>query len=86
MAFELCNCLTKTPEFKYHKRGCPVRKDIKFPTLFYYEEAVDSYIPAPDSVENMISVEYSLDPDETIDIRFKRFDLTDEEFDKLIVV
>ena len=53
------------------------------PRLFYYEEAVDSWIPAPDKVENIIIASEQMDDQEEIEIRFKRFDLTDEEYDNL---
>lgn len=79
-----CNCLTKTPEPKYHKHGCPVRRGVKFPRLFYLEDAVNSYIPAPDKVKEILNAEDLLrcHGDET-EITFRRYDLTDEELDNL---
>ena len=54
----------------------------KKPRLFYWEEAADAYVPAPDQVENIIDVE-SLDDGDGWDIRFRRFDMTDAEYENL---
>lgn len=80
-----CTCMTKTLEPKWHKHGCPVREGIKFPILFYYEEGLNTYIPAPETISEMISVEDTLYVNEPYEIEFKRFDMTDEEFDTLPV-
>ena len=78
-----CNCLIKTPDAKYHKHGCPIRAGIKFPVLFYYEDAVDSFIPAPDRVDEILCEDLFSRNGEEIEIRFKRHDLTDQEMDDL---
>lgn len=57
--------------------------EIKKPRLFYYEEAVSAWIPAPERVENIIDVD-CLDHDGTsFEIDFKRIDMTDREYDNL---
>lgn len=59
-------------------------KDIKKPYLFYYEDAVDAWVPCDGiHVENIIDVATTLDVDEEMEIRFKRFDMTDEEFNSI---
>lgn len=50
--------------------------------LFYWEEACDSYIPAPEKVEYIID-ESMLDHEETQEIKFIVFEMTDEEFNNL---
>ena len=57
--------------------------DSKKPRLFYYEEAVDGWVPVPELVENIIDVEDSLEDEEVIEIRFKRMDMTDQEMAEL---
>ena len=54
----------------------------KKPYLFYYEEACDGYILAPDSVEHIIELSM-LEDGETREVLFKRIDLTDKEYDEL---
>lgn len=53
------------------------------PYLFYFEEAVDCWIPAPERVDTLIDVENQLDPGETYEIKFKRVDLTDHQYENL---
>ena len=50
--------------------------------LFYYEEAVNSYVPAPEKIENIIDMEM-LDHEESQEIKFIVFEMTDEEMDNL---
>ncbi|GAH24778.1 unnamed protein product, partial [marine sediment metagenome] len=67
-----CNCLTKTPDPKFHSHGCPVRKGIKFPRLFYWEGAENSFCPVPDMVEGIINAEDFMDEHlEEVKITFK---------------
>ncbi len=54
----------------------------KYPRLFYWEEAVDAYVPAPGIVMGILEPT-QLDDGEVADIRFKRIDMTDEEFENL---
>lgn len=56
----------------------------KKPRLFYFEEACESWTPAPERLENIIEAD-QLDegPTGELEIRFRRFDMTDEEFDAL---
>lgn len=55
----------------------------KKPRLFYYEEAENAWLPATMAIEeNYAEAELSmLDPDEEREIRIKRVDMTDAEFD-----
>lgn len=54
------------------------------PRLFYYEDSLDAWIPAPDSVEEILDIESRFTEDkEELAIRFKRLDMTDEEMDNL---
>ena len=54
---------------------------VKKPRLFYYEEAVDAWVPAPDLVESIIDAESHFGEDgETFEVTFRRVDMTDEEF------
>jgi len=56
----------------------------KKPRLFYYEEAVDAWIPAPDNLENIIALDSHFGSDkEVIEIKFKRLDLSDLEMEAL---
>ncbi len=64
---------------KNHHKRCEGYKAEKFPYLFYYEDAVDAWVPAPDEIAMIISTT-SLDDKEKISIEFKRIDLTDEEY------
>lgn len=51
----------------------------KKPRLFYFEEAENVYIPAPDNIENLIDVKEQLEDGEIMELRFKRIDLSDDE-------
>lgn len=60
----------------HHHPKCEKFRTQKYPYLFYYEDAVDYWIPFCDG---------SIDPDqydedEVFDIQFKRVDLTDKEW------
>lgn len=50
--------------------------------LFYYEEAVNAWVPAPEKIEHILGVD-NFGGDETIEIEFKVVNLTDEELDNL---
>ena len=84
---EVCVCHDWTtklrPVIQNHHPQCEKYHTEKFPYLFYYEEAENAWVPAPDSIEGIISVEDQLEMGEDMEIQFKRVDLTDEEFDKL---
>jgi hypothetical protein len=64
---------------KRHHPACPLHVTEKHPRLFYYEETENCWAPAPESIENIISVDL-LDDCEAQDVTFKRVDMTDEEF------
>ena len=68
-----------------HHVRCPKYKTEKIPRLFYREEAINGspWVPAPDEVDAIISVTDSLSDGETVEIEFKRFDMTDEEMANL---
>lgn len=52
----------------------------KKPRLFYYEDAVDGYVPCDGSdLDTIISTE-CLEDNETIEIVFMRKDMTDKEY------
>ena len=56
----------------------------KKPRLFYWNDGVDAWVPVPDKIEDIVDLESSLCEDkEEMEVRFKRFDMTDEEFDNL---
>jgi len=80
-------CLPEGPESMgmHHNKMCPEYKAKKYPYLFYYEEAVDSWIPAPDKTEHIIATEDQLEDGEKIEIEFKRVDMTDDEYDSMPV-
>ena len=60
---------------------------MKKPRLFYYEDAENSFIPAPDKIEGeLICMEDQLEDGEVITIQFKRIDMTNEEFNNLPVI
>lgn len=52
------------------------------PRLFYYEEAVDAWVQAPEKVENIIEAE-QIDPGETISIEFRNIPMTDQEIEDM---
>lgn len=62
-----------------HHPVCPLHKTEKHPRLFYYEEAHDCWAPAPELVENIVSLEM-LDDGDRQEVEFKCRDMTDEEF------
>jgi hypothetical protein len=52
--------------------------------LFYWEEAYDAWVPAPERIEHIIDTESHFGEDgETVDITFKRVDMTNEDFEKI---
>lgn len=76
-------CITDIDQLsQHHHKNCDNYKTKKYPYLFYYEEACDAFIPAPEEIDGILSIE-DMEENEETEIRFKRFDLTDEEFDNL---
>ena len=56
----------------------------KKPRLFYYELAVDAWIPVPEKIEHIIDLESHFGHDgEVVQILFKRLDLSDLEMEDL---
>jgi hypothetical protein len=58
---------------------------MKKPVIFYWEEAVDAWIPVPEKVEHIINLD-NMEPGETFDITFKCVLMSDEEMANLPVV
>lgn len=58
------------------------KEEVKKPRLFYHEESENAYCPVVENMDWAIDID-SLEDGETVDIRFKRLDMTDEEFDAL---
>lgn len=56
----------------------------KKPRLFYFEEGESCWFPAPEEVAGILdATSHFSRHGETVEIRFKRLDLTDEEMDAL---
>ena len=77
-----CNCVNEriipnenTPVGSKHLIGCPKLKSY----LFYWEEAVSAWVPAPTDLDAIISTD-NLEQGEELEIKFKRFDMTEEEY------
>lgn len=84
MTLITCECQSLSREYRehigeFHHRTCPKHKSEKRPRLFYREDAVDSFIPVLDADLDAI-VGDNLDDGETLEIEFKRIDLTDYEW------
>ena len=60
-----------------------VEERVKKPRLFYYEEGVDAWCPVPDRIDAIIDLGNFSEDKESINIRFKRIDMTDAEFNSL---
>ncbi len=52
--------------------------------LFYYEEAINAWTPAPKELDLIIN-EDNLDDGEEMEIQFRVWEMTDEEFKNLPV-
>ncbi len=85
----MCDCLKTMAGYypesfgEHHHKQCPKYKTEKFPHLFYEEDGLNAWVPAPDLIDNILVVEDQFVEGETIKITFKRFDMTDEEIDSL---
>lgn len=85
----MCECMTMARTGPHdtglhHHKKCPKYETEKFPYLFYYEEAVDGWVPVPEKVEGeLICIPEQLNEGETVDLQFKRIDMTDQEFDAM---
>lgn len=84
----MCGCMTWAGIYPdswgdHHHSDCPKYKTEKFPRLFYEEDGLNAWVPAPDNINNIIIVEDQMEENEIIEIRFKRFDMTDEKVDSL---
>ena len=83
-----CDCLNMagiSPDNwgEHHNKNCPKYKTEKFAQLFYYEDAVNAWVIAPDKIEDIISVGDQMEEVEITEIQFKRCDMTDEAVDSL---
>lgn len=54
----------------------------KKPRLFEYSDAEDCWMPASESVADIVSLDELLDGEEAT-VRFKRIDMTDDEYNSL---
>ena len=85
----MCDCLARMAGYypesfgEHHHKECPKYKTEKFPQLFYEEDGLNAWVPAPDRIDNILVVADQFDEGEVIKIAFKRFDMTDEEMDSL---
>ena len=69
---------------KHHHVNCPNYESEKYPYLFYYEEAVDAWVPVPEKVDGELIVTVDqLDIGEEMEIRFKCVEYTDKEISEL---
>ena len=73
-------CARRESDATSHHPDCPLYKTEKRPRLFYYEEAENCWAPVPENVEEILDVSLFMHHDDTMEIRFKRYDMTDEEF------
>lgn len=57
----------------------------KTPRLFYWEEGVDAWCPIDDNLDiaSIIGIGNFTDNGEVIAIKFKRIDMTDDDFNNL---
>jgi hypothetical protein len=67
---------------QHHHKNCSLYGVEKFSQLFYYEQGLDAWIPAPCDVRSILDLNY-LDNSEIVNIQFKRIDMTDKEMDEL---
>lgn len=56
----------------------------KKPRLFYYEIALDAWIPVPEKTNEMVNTDLFESEEERLEIEFKCVYMTDEEFDNLM--
>ena len=57
---------------------------MKKPRMFYWEEVCDAWCPVPAIVDGELIVsEDQLEDGDELNVRFKRVDMTDEEFNAL---
>lgn len=77
-----CNCKNEriipdvnTPVGSKHLLGCPQLKSY----MFYWEEAASAQVPASDDIDSIISTD-NQDQGEELEIKFKRFDMTEDEY------
>ncbi len=67
---------------KRHHDNCPLYLTEKHSRLFYYEDAVDSWTPYPGDIDCVVDVNCMSEGD-TVEIMFKRIDMTDAEYDSM---
>lgn len=68
---------------RHHHSRCPKFETEKFPRMFYYEEAINAYCPCDFGVIETVASVDQLEDGEEMEIRFKRFDMTDKEFSEM---
>ena len=77
-----CATLVNMTEGRHHIH-CPQYKIEKKPRLFYFEETESCWASVPKLIENIVDLEQFSYHGEKIGIRFKRADMTDEEYDNM---
>ena len=76
-------CIEKLADIgQHHHKNCPNYGTQKHPYLFYHCDGQDAWIPASEMLENTIDVA-NLEDKEEYEVRFKRLDLTDKEYDEM---
>jgi roadblock/LC7 domain-containing protein len=56
----------------------------KKPRLFYLDEAENMWVPVKDNeIEGIIALDQFSNDGEVIELQFKRFDMTDKEFENM---
>lgn len=82
-------CVAEARDFfaiaaKRHHQKCPLYMTEKHPRLMYYEEAIDAWTLVPSKVDGeLICTSDQMEDGETIELMFKRVDMTDHELDSL---
>ncbi len=64
----------------------PQVNEEKKPHLFYFEDAVNAWVPVPVETEKAILAEFwdgCLDEGDEIELQIRRHDMTDAEFDAI---
>lgn len=69
---------------EHHHIDCEKYATEKFTYLFYWADGIDAWVPVPGRVEGgLIFTSDELHDGETMTVNFKRFDMTDLEYDTM---
>lgn len=83
-----CECLSKMAGIgsesfgKHHHINCRHYATNKYTYLFYYSDGFDAWIPVSEKTGNVVDV-LDFDANEEREIKFKRVDMTDKEYDEM---